>query len=89
MKYWFLLLLLVSLMPLTMIFLGKHFQKKPPATINWIYGYRTSMSMKNEDTWVFAHRKIGQLWHRVGLLVFLMAIVVMLFLLSKERATIS
>ncbi|HAT64106.1 MAG TPA: hypothetical protein DCS66_05830 [Flavobacteriaceae bacterium] len=26
-------------------------QKYPPKKINWWYGYRTSRSMKNEETW--------------------------------------
>jgi immunity protein, SdpI family len=29
-------------------------QKFPPKKINWYYGYRTSRSMKNEETWKIA-----------------------------------
>ena len=40
------------------------FQKYPPKKINWYYGYRTSRSMKNEETWKaaqeFASKKAVQ-----------------------------
>lgn len=31
--------------------------KYPPKKINSLYGYRTSASMKNQETWDFAQRK--------------------------------
>ena len=43
--------------------------KKPPQDINGAYGYRTSMSMKNQDTWEFAHQVCGRVWWRMGWLV--------------------
>lgn len=54
------------LVPLIMIGFGWRFMKKPPKDINGIYGYRTSMSMKNQDTWDFAHRTCGRVWWIVG-----------------------
>ena len=44
------------MIPLIMIVFGKVFLKNPPKEINLIYGYRTGRSMKNKDTWNFAHR---------------------------------
>lgn len=54
-------------LPILMIILGQVLLKKPPKNINGIYGYRTSMSMKNKDTWEFAHRYCGNLWVKSGI----------------------
>lgn len=49
------LLVMNSLIPVTMIIFGILWKSHPPKSINWAYGYRTSMSMKNNETWKFAH----------------------------------
>ena len=59
-------LALVLLAPLIMIGFGWSFIKKPPKDINGSYGYRTPMSMKNQDTWDFAQQEMGRVWRRVG-----------------------
>ncbi|WP_268051132.1 SdpI family protein [Clostridium ganghwense] len=46
----------------TMIGFGLLFMKKPPKEINSTFGYRTTMSSKNKDTWNFAHRYAGIVW---------------------------
>lgn len=56
-------------LPVLMIILGQVLLKKPPKNINGIYGYRTSMSMKNKDTWAFAHEYCGNLWVRSGIVM--------------------
>ena len=40
--------------------------KHCPKKINGIVGYRTKMSMKNMDTWKFAHDYAGKLWWKAG-----------------------
>ena len=62
------------LAPLIMIGFGWRFMKKPPKDINGLYGYRTSMSMKNPDTWDFAHRTCGRIWLAVGLVMLALAV---------------
>lgn len=61
--------MLVALMiiPATMVVIGSLWRHRPPATINWLYGYRTGRSMKNQATWDFAHRHLAELWFRFGL----------------------
>lgn len=54
------------LVPLIMTGFGWGFMKKPPKDINGAYGYRTPLSMKNQDTWDFAHRTCGRVWLAVG-----------------------
>ena len=64
MGFWIFMLVMDLLIPVTMVFIGKRFQKKPPKEINGIYGYRTAMSMKNKETWKYAHRCCGKLCQR-------------------------
>lgn len=50
MGIWFMMLGFNLLIPAVMLIAGKLFLKNLPKNINWIIGYRTGMSMKNEDT---------------------------------------
>ncbi len=60
------MLLCNMLIPATMYFAGKMMRDNPPERINGFYGYRTSMSRKNRDTWAFAHDHAGKLWVKIG-----------------------
>lgn len=61
-----LMVITVLFIPIMMIGFGKLFMELPPDKINILYGYRTSMSMKNSDTWEYAHHYIGKLWLKLG-----------------------
>ncbi|MBP9920855.1 SdpI family protein [Proteiniclasticum ruminis] len=50
----------------TMLFFGWIFIKHPPKDINFIYGYRTPRSTKNQEVWMFAHKTAGQIWLKSG-----------------------
>ena len=63
MGFWIFMLIMDLLLPFTMIGFGRYFMKKAPKEINSVFGYRTSMSMKNKDTWEFAHKYCGNTWH--------------------------
>ena len=66
MGFWIFMLIMDLLLPFTMIGFGRYFMKKAPKEINSVFGYRTSMSMKNKDTWEFAHKYCGKvvcLWN--------------------------
>ena len=84
MGFWIFMLIMNLLIPIVMVVFGSRYAKKPINKINYISGYRTRMSMKNNDTWVFAHKYIGKLWRIIGVIMFIPAIVVMIFLLGKE-----
>ena len=62
--FWIFMLIMDLLVPFTMIGWGKLFLDKAPKNINYTFGYRTTMSMKNQDTWQFAHKYCGKLWFR-------------------------
>lgn len=49
------------LIPVVMIVAGRMMWKHPPKNINEVIGYRTGHSMKNMDTWKFAHNYCGKL----------------------------
>ena len=66
------------LIPVIMIVIGLIFGNRAPKKINHIYGYRTSLSMKNQNTWEFANKYCGKLWLKIGLIMFLLGIVIIL-----------
>ena len=72
------------LVPAVMLYFGWRFLKKPPKHINSFYGYRTSRSMKNQQTWDFAHEVCGRLWFRWGLVLLPLSLLAMLLVLGKD-----
>ena len=88
MGFWIFGVLFSLLIPLLMLFIGKGFIKRGPEKINMIYGYRTGMSMKNQDTWDFAHRHCGKLWKWIGIISLPLSVIPYLFVLGKGEDTI-
>lgn len=88
MAFWIFMLICNLLISAIMIGFGWVMKKHPPKEINGIYGYRTTMAMKNMDTWNFAHEYCGKLWWKTGWIMALFTVVSMLFLLGKSIDTI-
>ena len=65
--FWVFMLIMCLLTPAMMIGFGKYFMKGGAKQINGVFGYRTTRSMKNQETWRFAHQYSGKIWHRSGL----------------------
>ena len=63
----------IILIPATMIGIGLLWRHRAPAKINWIYGYRTSRSTKNQMTWAFAHGYFGELALRIGVVLLILS----------------
>ncbi len=75
------------LIPVIMILAGWCMEKHPPKKINGWIGYRTGRSMKNRQTWIFAHQYAGKLWRRWGLAMLLLSAAVHIpFLNAGEEA---
>lgn len=55
-------LIIVLLIPISMLGYGLLWRLRPPNSMNTLYGYKTSWSMKSMKTWDFAHRHAGILW---------------------------
>ena len=79
MGFWIYMLIINLLLPFTMIGFGKYFLKTAHKNINTVFGYRTSMSMKNKDTWIFAHKYCGKIWFISGLIMLPLSVIVMMF----------
>ncbi len=83
MGFWIFMLAMNLLFPLIIIVMGRYFMKKSPKKINSIFSYRTNMSMKNKDTWDFAHKYFGKRWFRLGWLLIPISVIPMLFVIGK------
>jgi len=81
---WLIMLITNMLIPVIMIVFGMLFSKKIPKTINALFGYRTTRSMKNEDTWAFAHHFIGRIWTKLGIIILILSLLMMILLYNKE-----
>ena len=68
-----------SSIPVAMILFGLLWKEHPPKSINVIYGYRTSMSMKNDKTWKFAHLYLAKIWFWSGIILLAFSTMFMLF----------
>lgn len=89
MGFWIFMLAMGLSFPAIMILFGAFFMKSAPKRINYIFGYRTDMSMKNWDTWAFAHKYIGKLWFRLGLLLIPITVIPMLFVIGNSENVVA
>lgn len=71
-----------------MIIFGRIMFVRPPKKINDLYGYRTPRSMKNQDTWDFAHKYCGKIWWIAGWILFAITIVISMFFIKSSVHTI-
>lgn len=89
MGFWVFMTSMELLLPLIMVGLGNYFLKGGPRQVNSMFGYRTARSMKNEDTWKFAHRHCGRIWRRWGITLAFFSLAVMLSTLDKGVPAVS
>lgn len=89
MNIWIYMLICNLLIPGIMLIAGWFFVNKPPQKINAIIGYRSTMSMKNEATWRFAHRYAGRLWWKWGWIALVLTLVAMLLVLGRSENVVS
>ena len=85
MGFWVFMLVMDLLIPLTMIGFGRYFTKRVPKEINAVFGYRTSMSMKSKDTWVFAHNYCGRIWYFCGLIMLPVTVLFFLLVIGENK----
>jgi uncharacterized membrane protein len=82
------MLIMDLLIPLLMLGFGAYSSKRAPKEINYLFGYRTEMSMKNNDTWVFAHKYCGRVWLKVGRIMLPVSLIIMLLLIGRAESII-
>ena len=88
MVFWMFMLLVDLMIPLSMLGFGNYFLRKAPKEINAVFGYRTTMSMKNRDTWEFAHKYCGRLWVRCGCVLLPLSVLPLLLVLGRDADTV-
>jgi hypothetical protein len=78
------------LIPIIMILFGRFMWKRLPKKINWIFGYRTPMSMKNLDTWEFAQEYSGRIWWKIGWILMLLSVatIIIVQLISADASAL-
>ena len=62
--------------------------KHCPKRINGMAGYRTTRSMKNMDTWKFAHDYCGKLWWKIGWVMIIPSALIHIPLYHSDKNTI-
>lgn len=72
-------LIVLLLIPVTMLGFGLLWKNHSPKTINIIYGYRTTRSMKSNETWYFAHKYIGAIWFYAGIAFAIISMILLIF----------
>ena len=88
METWFKILSSQLLIVLIMLISGRRFSKRPPQNINNFIGIRTRMSMKNKDTWEFAHKTAGKLMWKWGWICLGVVLAGMALLWGKSDAVV-
>lgn len=86
--FWLYMLLVDCITPVVVILFGRQFLRNPPKQVNKVFGYRTAMSMKNQDTWAFAHRYCGRIWFWLGILLLPLSLLALLPVLHRDAQTI-
>ena len=89
MKFFITMFVCNLFIPAVMLVAGISMQKHPPKNINGFLGYRTARSMKNKDTWLFAHETCGQLWKKIGFVLLPLSVLVQLPFVHADTDRIS
>ena len=88
MGFRFFMVITLLLIPVIMIVVGKFYRDKASGEINHFIGYRTTRSMKNDETWKFAHKHFSKMWYKWGLIMIPISILPMVFVIGKDEDTI-
>ena len=89
MGFWIFMTVVDLLTPAIMILFGAIFSRRAPKSINFVYGYRTERSMKNEETWVFAHKFLGKLWLITGAIMLALSFAIMIIFINSSETVVS
>ena len=88
MWFWWFMLICDLIVPVVMVIGGRMMWKHCPKHINGMSGYRTTRSMKNMDTWKFAHDYCGKLWWKTGWIMMIPSALIHIPLYHRDKNTI-
>ena len=86
---WIMMTATCLLIPGVLMGFGSLFAANPPSTVNALFGYRTAMSMKNKDTWIFANRYWGKLARKTGFITLIVSLIAMATVILQSDDTIA
>lgn len=81
---WVFMVISLLIIPISMLCFGSMFVKTAPKEINSFFGYRTNRSMKNRETWEFAHKYCGRIWRTFGRLMIPLSVLFMIPVFGKS-----
>lgn len=76
------------IIPAIMLFGGYMMKTCPPRSISRWVGFRTAISMKNADTWAFAHACCGRVWWKAGWISLALSVLVQLPFVKAGEETL-
>jgi len=88
MNMWGIILIVVIVFGITMIGFGFLFERHSPKKINFIFGYRSLRSMKNQETWEYGNKLSGLLLSRLGIALFICSIAALIFVHGSSDTAI-
>ena len=77
MNFWLYMTFMAIVVPLVIVLVGLYYAKCPPEKIYTDFGYKTPLTLKNEDIWAFAHQCCGKTWIKLGLIMMPLSIAIM------------
>jgi hypothetical protein len=77
MKFWIYMTFMGIIVPLVLLAVGLYYTKCPPEKIYTDFGYKTPLTLKNEDIWAYAHQLCGKSWIKLALIMIPASIAVM------------
>ena len=80
---WVLLSVTSLLLPMIMLICGYRYSTKVPKSMK--SGYRTHRSMLSRETWVYAHRRLGGIWKKLGWIMLIVSAAFPMLLLDKSE----
>ncbi|MBQ5543102.1 MAG: SdpI family protein [Erysipelotrichales bacterium] len=66
MEFWWFILGVAVFVPAVMAGFGLKFFLKAPEEVGFPIGFNTKRSVRNEETWKYAHRTLGKIWTVLG-----------------------
>ena len=88
MGLWGIILLVVCVMSATMIGFGLLFNFSCPKKINFIFGYRSPMSMKNIDTWRFGNAYAGRCMWCTGIVLLIGSLATLFPVINSDETVV-
>ena len=82
------MLIVFLLIPFTMLFFGWLLFRRTPKEINYVFGYRTKRSRRNEETWKFANQYFGKVRYRCGLISVPLSVIAIALVFGKGTETV-